>query len=665
MLVARRPRVAVEPHPIESAYVDSALCAGCHGEIAKSYRQTGMGRSLYRPRPANRVEDYRVHNTLHHRPSDLTYTMIERDGAFYQRRSQTGFEGKETNVVEKRVDYVIGSGNHARSYLFRDPEGKLIEMPVTWYSEKGGYWAMSPGYDRPEQQDFRRAVAEDCLFCHNGFAVGEEIPQGIDCQRCHGPGREHVELAGSGKALPDAIRRAIVNPKRLERDRQLEVCMQCHLEPTSRPLPHVISRFEGEPFAYKPGRPLGKSFLFFDHAPGTGHDDDFEIAHAAYRLRKSKCFQASAMTCITCHNPHQIPRGAEAVRHYEAACRTCHQAAHASGVPAGGTCMDCHMPRRRAEDAVHVVMTDHYIQRRKPSRDLVAPIAERREPPYRGEVVPYYPQAPADELYVAVAQVRDGANLQAGIPRLRAAIEKLKPAAPEFSFELGRAWIKAGNYGEAIASLEEALRKQPDYQPAVKEMAVALTATGDLARAAELLEQAAARPGADAVILSDLGNVYLRQGRLDAAQQALRKASERNPELPEAANLQGLAALQAGDAAGAERHFREAIRLQPDLAEAHYNLGNLLAARRDYPQARYHFEKAIAANPEYAAAHHRYGLVLILLRSYDQALAELRESVRIDPNLAQAQNDLADLLSAQGKTAEAERHYELARKALH
>ena len=30
------------------------------------------------------------------------------------------------------------------------------------------------------------------------------------------------------------------------------------------------------------------------------------------------------------------------------------------------------MPKRRAEDAVHVVMTDHYIQRRKPAGNLLA-----------------------------------------------------------------------------------------------------------------------------------------------------------------------------------------------------------------------------------------------------------------------------------------------------
>ena len=85
--------------------------------------------------------------------------------------------------METRVDYVIGSGNHARSYLHRTADGRLIEMPVSWYTENGGYWAMSPGYDRPNQQDFRRAIAFSCMFCHNAYpgsppAGGRRVPGG-------------------------------------------------------------------------------------------------------------------------------------------------------------------------------------------------------------------------------------------------------------------------------------------------------------------------------------------------------------------------------------------------------------------------------------------------------------------------------------------------------
>ena len=106
----------------------------------------------------------------------------------------------------------------------------------------------------------------------------------------------------------------------------MEVCMQCHLETTSAPLPPFIHRFGRGVFSFRPGEELSDYVLHFDHAPGAGHDDKFVIVNAAYRLRRSLCFQKSggAMTCVTCHDPHDIPRGEEAARHYAEVCRSCH-----------------------------------------------------------------------------------------------------------------------------------------------------------------------------------------------------------------------------------------------------------------------------------------------------------------------------------------------------
>ena len=56
--------------------------------------------------------------------------------------------------------------------------------------------------------------------------------------------------------------------------------------------------------------------------------------------------------------------------------------------------MSCHMPQRRTEDVVHAVVTDHFIQRLPPNRDLLAELPERHlsdADEYHGEVVPYYP----------------------------------------------------------------------------------------------------------------------------------------------------------------------------------------------------------------------------------------------------------------------------------
>ena len=401
---------AVQAAPAE--YVDARVCSSCHRKIADDYRQTGMGRSFFRPAPSNTIEDYSKRSEFYHPLSDTHYSMIRRDGAFYQRRWQIGFAGKEANVEELKVDYVLGSGNHARSYLHRTDAGTLIELPLGWYPDKaGGSWAMSPGSDSGHPRT-RRFISYKCIFCHNGIpripavhdAPGSDpvflgdLPEGIDCQRCHGPGGNHVRTAATPGAKVQEIRGSIVNPARLSSKLRMEVCLQCHLETTSGRIPAEIKRFTRGPFSYLPGEPLEDFTLFFDHAPGTGHDDKFEAVSSVYRLRQSKCFAESdgKLICQTCHNPHRAPRGEDAANHYSKICRQCHNTALDTLIatrkhPAATDCVTCHMPKRRAEDTPRMVMTDHLIQRRPPAENLPANLSERPLEEYHGEIVPYYP----------------------------------------------------------------------------------------------------------------------------------------------------------------------------------------------------------------------------------------------------------------------------------
>jgi len=664
-------------------YADASACANCHAKIANTYALTGMARSFARlgtggswPGTAGRLD---------HDASDRHYTMLQRDGRFYQRRHEIGFDGTETNTLEVEAHYEIGSGNHAQTFLHRNPDGRLFEMPVSWYSRQerpetgagAGYWAMSPGYDKSVHQDFRQLINQDCMSCHNGYpralvtdagngpVFTGALPEGIDCQRCHGPGQAHIDAIQSEDI--DAGRQTIVNPGRLDRERKLEACMQCHLESTSGPLPFRIRRYERPPLSYVPGKPLGDYFIHFDHAAGAGREDKFEIAGAAYRLRKSACFQRSDMTCLTCHNPHDIPRGAEAVQRYVAICQSCHGGTHRSAIPQSpdvrrsATCLDCHMPKRRTEDAVHVVMTDHYIQRRRSAADLLAPRREPESYEYRGEVALYYPpqlaSTPENELYLALAQVQQGANLAGGIPRLERAIEQYRPTRPDIYYELARAYAKTSNFASVIHWCEEALTRDNTFVPALKELGAAALKLGRLDDAARSLEAAVGLGPNDGYALADLGNVYLQQGRVDQAEQALRRALTIDGDLPQANNTLGLAALKRGDQAQAETSFRAALRIQPDLAEAQNNLATLLAGRRAYREAAYHFEKAIRSDPAYVDARHSYGLVLALMQSFTRAVTELETAVRLAPNRAPARLDLADVLARLGRVDEARREY--------
>ena len=675
----RPPHASIAVSP-SADYVNPALCAECHAKIADSYRATGMGRSFSLPGVGNTIEDYQQHHSIDHAASGLSYTMVERDGGFFQRRSEIGFEGKVSNLMEEKIDYIIGSGNHARSYLHRNPDGTIVELPVSWYAEDGGHWGMSPGYEGKDQEDFRRTITGECLFCHDGYPLAGELPDressgiaifprqlqtGIDCQRCHGPGGDHIRAVLAG-AAPEAIRRAIVNPARLSRDRQMDVCMQCHLETSSGLLPNQIRRYDRPMDSFRPGEDLGSYKFYFERITSPESDDRFEIDHAAYRLRMSACFRNSQMTCLTCHDPHQSYRSPESEARYVAACRGCHQSvAHKSALPPDANCITCHMPKRRTDDVVHVVMTDHYIQKERPSRDLLAPISESSLPAKDDAGIRlYYPaqarQTPENELYVATAEVMHGTKLDANTLRLTSLIDKLRPSAPEFYFQLGDEYFRAGNQEKAIYWYELALERHAGYRPAVKQLSAIYIGAGKYTQAIELLRRAVLQPPADADLFTDLGDAYLHQGRLAEAQPELRKALELRPNQAESQNLLGLIAVRNHDPRLAETLFRSAIRSQPDNAEAHYNLGNVLAGNHAYDEAEFHFRRAVKIQPGYEEALRSYGLMLALRRNYDQAVTELRAALKANPSDAEAHSDLADILAPQGDMQGAAEQYRAA-----
>jgi predicted CXXCH cytochrome family protein len=662
-----------------NAYVDAHQCAACHPKIAETYARTGMARSFYSPSPPTRIEDFDRGNPFHHERSGTWYAMLQRDGSLYQRRWRTDRQGREIHVQELRVDYVMGSGNHARTYLHRTPRGTLIRLPLGWYPENGGVWAMNPGYDH----DYTLPPSNinyECMFCHNAYPAipkghdepgseplfSDALPEGIDCQRCHGPGGNHVRAARSGANIAE-LRGSILNPARLSAERQMEVCLQCHLETTSLPLPHAIRKFDRGPFSYSPAEPLPSFQLFFDRASGGAHKDDFEIVHSAYRLRKSECFLKSSgrMTCTTCHNPHDIPRGGEATAHYNGVCRDCHAARialdSASGKhPNGPDCVACHMPKRRTEDVVHAVMTDHWIQRRPPARDLLAPLAEREESGanlYRGEVVPYYPavlpQTGESALYLALAQVTQRSNLAKGLPRLAAEILRQTPTRPEFYVELGQAWTSAGQLPNAIGAFEEAVRREPQSPVALLNLADACTRSRQFARAIAVLTRAVKTAPNEPLLWYQMGIAYSSLGQNRPAIAAFEKCLALDPDLAEAHNLLGAALAASGDLERADDQFLRALELHPDSSVALGNRGHLLAARGDLSNASFSLSRSVQLNANDAEVRMNYAVVLAAMGRFDEARKHSDAAVRLDPKSADARNFRGTLLEREGNSREA------------
>ncbi len=651
----------------KNEYVDAGTCSECHPDVAHDYSNTGMARSFHSLDAASVPNP----KPYFHRASGTWYQIVAKDGGWYQRWWQIGFKGRQESAGESKIDYVMGSGNHVRTYLHRTARGTLIELPLAWYAEKST-WAMNPGFDMSDPPVGRK-IGYDCMFCHNSYPAipsghddagsepvfAGELPQGIDCQRCHGPGGNHIQAVRQPGAKLSDIRNAIVNPSRLGKERAMEVCVQCHLETTSAPLPTVIRRFDRGPFSYRPGEPLSAFQLSFDHAPGSGREGKFEIVNSVYRLRQSKCFLESngELGCATCHDPHEIRHDQTAVDRYNKVCVRCHEPAKigVQAHPSGSNCVGCHMPKRRAEDVVHAVMTDHLIQRRPPA-NLLAEFPERHGPglewvEYRGEVVPY---GDKDDLYTAVAQVTHKSNLEGGIPRLQAEIATKKPERPEFYMELGDALQRAGRSEESAAAYRVAIEKRPASALLWARLAQPLRALG---KSQEPLEAMLKSVQADPNQAENWHNLALLQSDLGDKKSAIdsfRKSIALDPEFAESRNGLGAALAETGQLPEAEAEFRGALSIRPTLQGAHAYLAFLLTNRGAFPEAIWHFERA----GDGALTQFNYGITLAKMNRITEARTHLERSLQADAKQPLAHEVLGGLLEAEGKVPEAVSHYQ-------
>ena len=660
---------------IEHAYADPNSCYQCHASEAAGYRNTGMAHAFYKPKAIDTIESPAKGRGYYHAASGTYYSMTEKGGRYFQRRWQLGFDGKPDNVEELQIDYIMGSGNHVRTYLHREKDGTLIELPLAWYAELGGHWGMNPGYDNSQPMT-RRPIAYECMFCHNAYpeipatvhrdlsanpVYTGSLPEGIDCQRCHGPGEAHVKAAQTPGTSVAEVRRLILNPVRLSKERQMEVCEQCHLETTSRPLPDRIRHYEQQPFGYMADRPLATFNSYFNRDPEKGSIDNFEIASAPYRLRQSQCYLKSEgeLTCETCHNPHDLHKGPESVAYYASICMRCHATTLHEQIalhrhPDSNDCVSCHMPKRRTEDVVHAIMTDHLIQRHAPpAKEL---LAERKEIPdvpanaYHGDVKRYLLGGETlnagDELYDSVAQVIDSSNLEAGIPRLEEGIRAQNPKQPNFSIELGDAMRHSGNLSGAINAYREALAVDPLSSRAQRRLGATLGAAGREEEGLSVLQKALEREPGNSLLWYEQALIESKVGRSEQAIEDLRKTLQLKPDFADAENNLGANLAQSGNQQDAETAFRAALAINPYDAGTRANLGRLLAGKADWKQAAFQLKKATELDPADANAHMAYSVVLGQMNRLTDAEREAAAAVNADPKSWQA-HDLLEQLRGQ------------------
>jgi hypothetical protein len=283
--------------------------------------------------------------------------MEKRNDSLYQVLYKNGKE-----VESHPYDIVFGI-KHAQTSAFWK-NYYTYELPISYYHSLNS-WGSSPGYptDKP---NFTREIAKECYACHSSniasryittasdkinmmtmdaetFMDKKTLIYGIDCERCHGPAKEHVKTHLKFPDLKTA--QNIVSIKGLSRQQKLDACAICH---SGNDKMKMKSRFQ-----FKPGENLTD---YFRGTPSSNDSLHFDVHGNQFGLlAQSKCFQKSeVMDCMTCHNPHE--NSPTNLASYSKICMSCHQNLKhnettlktMSGSLLANNCVECHMPKKNS-----------------------------------------------------------------------------------------------------------------------------------------------------------------------------------------------------------------------------------------------------------------------------------------------------------------------------
>ena len=583
-----------------AGYLADDVCGTCHADLYESYQHVGMAQSLRAPGRQAPME--RFGEPFYFDVLDRYYEIVERDETLVFRRYQHDADGEEINTLEIPVAWVMGSGNRARSYLYQTDWGEMFMLPIGWYTEDDT-WGMSPGFEMAVgHRGISRSISRYCMFCHNAFPEVEDgsdapwrdetfphqLPEGTGCQRCHGPGADHVRSALSGRPV-DETRSYIVNPARLPTARRDDVCFQCHMLPSATV--EGAHRFGAGAYSFRPGELLSDHLVHVDiQERGERPEDRFEINHHGYRFSQSACYLESEgeLACISCHDPHVKPSPVDFRAAVSDVCTGCHtvpESLHGTETGFADTeCSTCHMPQRRTSDVVLVTMTDHRIATGPFDADeLVAPLEKQFRVVDEVSLLPHGTPPTGDlaQAYRSIAALRAGRNTGAAQLELEAVIGNIDLPDNEPYVDLATAQFSAGRYAEAEASARK------------------LIADGSHLRAAYTL----------------LGTTLLAQGDASGAIAALQEALNHG-EHPETYFNLAAAYLGTNDLEQAETHIDAAIRLRPYLSDAWKYKARLLLARDDSEAARDAYVRTLALEPLDLPV---YGELIDLLRSLGEA----------------------------------------------
>jgi Tfp pilus assembly protein PilF len=573
--------------------------------------------------------------------------------------------------MRHRIVHVMGGRN---IYYFLTPteRGRLQTLPIAydvrtkeWFDTAASGVRHFPGAesDAPlHWTDPAYTFNTSCYSCHvSQLAKNYDLSTdtyrtiwaepGINCESCHGPGQEHVEVCRSAKEdqTPEDLR--IISTKRFSAEQTNAMCNSCHakmspvsasFEPGDRFYDHFDLITLEHPDFYPDGRDLGENYTMTTWL-------------------MSPCVKSGQLDCTHCHTSSGRYRFRN-VKNPNASCLPCHQDkvenvtdhTHHDANSTGSECVSCHMPTTefarmtRSDHSMRPPMpaatlkfkspnacnlchededaswADDYV-RKWHQKDYQHPVLEQAslvDEARRGNwdrleaILEYISSKSRDEIVTtSLLRLLSGCESQAKWPVIIKVLQKdASPLVRAAATQALDGYVTA----ESVRALAEATNDK--YRLVRVRAATALSAIGveqlpseyqtPVRHATtELLEALGAHPD-DYASHYNLGNFHMRRLDHEKALTSYQTAIKLRPDfLPPYVNI-AFVHNSMGRNDKAEASFRKAIALDPNNAALHLNLGMLLGEMKRPKDAEKAFRAALTADPNAAAAAYNLGVLL-------------------------------------------------------
>ena len=372
----------------DGGFVGSNACRACHEEHFESWART-FHHTMTQQASAQSVVGMFDGRTVSYAGKSARPTA--RDGRYFMELPTAEGGRREAEVV-----LTVGSRRY-QQYFEREKRGAgfaFVRLPILWHIEAQRWLHINTVFLNPDSDDWdehRSTWNSNCILCHNtgpqprrsndrdsSRAEVERFDSkvaelGISCESCHGPGASHAQAQGDPLQryeghFNDEHDPLIVHPKRLDQERAVSVCGQCHGQRMPAPLSRAEAWLTSGP-TFRSGERLldhVKPIAIDTPVRGGADPDLFRFrfwaegtprltAYEFQGVTSSACYLKGALTCGSCHTMHSgdVHGQVEPAMRTNQACVQCHAAighdvaAHTKHAQSssGSQCLECHMPR--------------------------------------------------------------------------------------------------------------------------------------------------------------------------------------------------------------------------------------------------------------------------------------------------------------------------------